>query len=174
MKRVITGILGTGAIALGIGCAERQTAYIPVYPAPTVVYQADTTPSPEQSAPAAVTAGVQPQTGAATSPGAPAIASGPTSPPGTTSQALLAQPVQVLNPPASVVAPGAPPPTKIEDVPIAPNGDYVWTPGYWAWNGTWVWVSGRYTLRPYPTARWTPGHWERRDRRYFWIEGRWG
>jgi hypothetical protein len=60
MKREITGILGTGVIAMGIGCAERQTAYIPVYPAPTVVYQANTTSLPELSAP---TAGAVPSSG---------------------------------------------------------------------------------------------------------------
>jgi hypothetical protein len=70
----------------------------------------------------------------------------------------------------------APPPPRSERIPAARRG-YVWTPGYWNWNGRrYVWVAGSwarerrgYAYRPHEwverDGRWTlrRGGWDRRD-----------
>src|ERR1035438_1171197 len=76
-------------------------------------------------------------------------------------------------PQAAVVAPSAPPPPQVEYVPVAPGPYYVWAPGYWSWNGGWVWVGGRYMSRPRPGAVWVGGHWGRHGHGYVWIGGGW-
>lgn len=87
--------------------------------------------------------------------------------------------VYVERPPVSV-APGSqvvvadpPPPSPSEVVVEAPGPAYVWVPGYWSWQGHWVWVGGSWVIAPYPHAVWAGGHWGRRGHSYVWIEGRW-
>src|SRR5690348_15109392 len=47
-----------------------------------------------------------------------------------------------------------PPPAPQTEVIIAPPApNYVWNPGYWSWQGRWVWINGSYVVRPYPHAR---------------------
>jgi hypothetical protein len=68
------------------------------------------------------------------------------------------------------------PPAPIEEaVPYAPGPDYFWIGGHWSWNGRWVWIPGRYDRHPHfhPGGGWEAGHWDRRDGRYVWREGRW-
>jgi hypothetical protein len=153
-----------GVAALVSGCAEPQTTYVPVYhtgPAyvvqqpypPPVTYQVQPAPS---AAPAAPTAEWQ----------APAAAPVP----------VPAQPppqVVVAPPQQTVVVQSAPPPPRVEVIPAAPGPYYVWTSGYWAWNGGWVWVRGRYVARPRPTAVWVGGHWSRHGHGYVWVAGGW-
>jgi hypothetical protein len=78
-----------------------------------------------------------------------------------------------LPPETNLIAPIPPPPPLAESVPGAPSGEYVWVPGHWGWNGAWFWISGRWTPKPYVTARWAPGRWEQRGRRFVWMDGRW-
>ena len=66
-----------------------------------------------------------------------------------------------------------PPAPQLEVIPVAPGGDYYWTPGYWSWRGRWVWVGGYYVHRPHPGAVWIGGHWSRHGRGYIWIGGNW-
>lgn len=87
--------------------------------------------------------------------------------------ALLALPLPVGAQPAEPAAP--PPPPQAEVVPPNPGGPVVWQPGYWAWNGRWVWVAGRYERTPRPGAVWVPGHWVQGPLgRWRWIPGHWG
>jgi hypothetical protein len=72
-----------------------------------------------------------------------------------------------------ILAPSAPPPPQVEVIPYAPGPYYVWTPGYYAWNGGWVWVSGRYVVRPRPAAVWVGGHWTTHGHGYVWVGGGW-
>jgi hypothetical protein len=59
-------------------------------------------------------------------------------------------------------------------VVIRPGPRYVWTLGYYRYDGRrYVWVPGRYVLPPRPHARWVPGHWAHRRGGYVWIEGHW-
>ncbi len=66
-----------------------------------------------------------------------------------------------------------PPPPQVEVVPMSPGPGYAWVPGYWGWNGEWVWVSGRYVVRPHAHAVWVRGHWSPHGRGYVWVGGRW-
>jgi len=76
---------------------------------------------------------------------------------------------------AVVAAPVAPPAVQVEAIPVAPGPAYVWVPGCWNWNGrVWVWVGGRYALRPWHGAVWVRGHWAHHHRGYVWVGGRWG
>jgi hypothetical protein len=72
----------------------------------------------------------------------------------------------------------APPPPRVEIVPPS-RPDFVWTPGYWAWDhGRHVWIEGRWIAarrgEMWVPERWVefreqrgvhwhfePGHWER-------------
>jgi hypothetical protein len=67
----------------------------------------------------------------------------------------------------------APPAALAELIPVAPGANYYWTPGYWTWKGTWVWVRGSWIIRPWPGAIWVAGHWGRHGRGVIWIGGRW-
>jgi hypothetical protein len=52
----------------------------------------------------------------------------------------------------------APPPLRVERVP-PPRRGYVWSPGYWAWNGRhYVWVAG-YWVHVRHHQYYAPGHW---------------
>ncbi len=69
----------------------------------------------------------------------------------------------------------APPPLPVYAQPFAPGPDYMWTPGYWAWNGaTYYWVPGTWVLAPYVGALWTPGYWGWGGAAYIWHPGYWG
>jgi hypothetical protein len=81
----------------------------------------------------------------------------------------------VAPPPDAPVAAEAPPPPQVEVVPVAPSPDYAWTPGYWSIGvgGRWVWIGGRYIVRPRAHAVWVGGRWERHSHGYVWVGGRW-
>jgi hypothetical protein len=68
----------------------------------------------------------------------------------------------------------APPAPVVEPVPVAPAPNYVWQPGYWAWNGTqYVWVPGGNVVPPYPGAVWVAGRWVPRGHGWIWVDGHW-
>ena len=66
-----------------------------------------------------------------------------------------------------------PPPPPRAYYGVAPGPRYVWTDGFWAWRGRWVWAPGRWAIPPHPRAVWVPGYWVPRHRGYVFIEGRW-
>jgi hypothetical protein len=69
----------------------------------------------------------------------------------------------------------APPPIPIYVQPPIPAPDYLWTPGYWAWNGDdYYFVPGSWIEAPQPGYLWTPGYWGWRDGGYFFNQGYWG
>ena len=69
----------------------------------------------------------------------------------------------------------APPDLPVYAQPPCPGEDYIWTPGYWAWDGyDYYWVPGTWVLAPQPGFFWTPGYWAWRDGAYFWSAGYWG
>jgi hypothetical protein len=72
----------------------------------------------------------------------------------------------------AVIVGVAPPPVRVEVVPRARVG-YVWTSGYWRWNGHHhVWVGG-YWLPARPGWRWTPAHWAPYGARWRYYPGYW-
>ena len=70
----------------------------------------------------------------------------------------------------------APPELPVEyDQPALPDDGYIWTPGYWAWDGMdYYWVPGTWVLPPASDMLWTPGYWGWRDGFYGWNQGYWG
>ena len=67
-----------------------------------------------------------------------------------------------------------PPAVRVETQTVAPGANYVWTRGYWRWNGvTYIWVPGSWIVRPRPAAVYVEGHWLRRGSRWVWVAGRW-
>jgi WXXGXW repeat (2 copies) len=68
-----------------------------------------------------------------------------------------------------------PPPLPIYDQPPIPAPGYIWTPGYWAWDGyDYYWVPGTWVLAPQPGLLWTPGYWTWQDGVYLFQAGYWG
>jgi len=69
----------------------------------------------------------------------------------------------------------APPPLPDYAQPICPGDGYIWTPGYWAWDGTdYYWVPGTWVEAPEVGYLWTPGYWGWGDDGYFFNDGYWG
>src|SRR5215472_2962379 len=132
-------------------------------------------PSSQQKlyAPAPSTAPGQPTPNSSSISQAPTVPNAPTitsAPGGSSNAAAQGQPGST--PPATVVE-QSPPPPQVEVMPVAPGPNYYWVPGYWTWNGTWVWVGGRYAVRPWHGAVWVGGHWSHHGRSYVWVGGGW-
>jgi WXXGXW repeat (2 copies) len=74
------------------------------------------------------------------------------------------------------VSVGFPPPVlPVYVQPPIPAAGYIWTPGYWAWNGAdYYWVPGTWVLAPYYGALWTPGYWGWTGGVYVFHAGYWG
>jgi hypothetical protein len=71
---------------------------------------------------------------------------------------------------------GFPPPIlPVYAQPVIPAVGYIWTPGYWAWNGAgYYWVPGTWVLPPFYGALWTPGYWGWGGGVYAFHAGYWG
>lgn len=61
-----------------------------------------------------------------------------------------------------------------DDSSICPPDGYMWTPGYWAWDGGYYWVPGTWVFAPEVGDFWTPGYWSWSDGGYVFHEGYWG
>lgn len=88
----------------------------------------------------------------------------------------FAQPVD-LNPQSGILAPNEPPPPVIEnpsdEKPKSSN--YVWIPGYWAWDADrkgYIWVSGCWRIPP-ANMSWVPGYWTKVSDGWQWVAGFW-
>jgi hypothetical protein len=88
----------------------------------------------------------------------------------------FAQPLD-LAPQAGIISPNEPPADIVED-PAAerPKGSqYVWIPGYWAWDTErmdYVWVSGCWRVPPAGMS-WIPGYWNKVPQGWQWVAGFW-
>ena len=67
----------------------------------------------------------------------------------------------------------APPPLPVYEQPPIPGPGYIWTPGYWAWDGSYYWVPGTWVIAPVGLL-WTPGYWGWVEGAYVWNAGYWG
>lgn len=68
-----------------------------------------------------------------------------------------------------------PPPLPVYEQPVIPGPGYIWTPGYWAWDGAeYYWVPGTWILAPFYGALWTPGYWGWDGVVYVFHPGYWG
>src|SRR5262249_5913224 len=69
----------------------------------------------------------------------------------------------------------APPPLPVYKQPICPGEGYIWTPGYWAWDGDdYYWVPGTWILAPEPGYLWTPPYWGWGGSAFVFHAGYWG
>jgi len=68
----------------------------------------------------------------------------------------------------------APPELPVYDQPICPGDGYIWTPGYWAWDGEYYWVPGTWVLAPEVGYLWTPGYWGWGGSGFLFYDGYWG
>jgi WXXGXW repeat (2 copies) len=70
----------------------------------------------------------------------------------------------------------APPALPVYVQPPCPVVNYLWVPGYWAWNGDfgYYWVPGVWVAPPQPGLLWTPGYWGWGGGMYGWHAGYWG
>jgi hypothetical protein len=69
----------------------------------------------------------------------------------------------------------APPDLPVYEQPLCPGVDYLWVPGYWAWDGDdYFWVPGTWVLAPQPGFFWTPGYWAWGGNGFFFTTGYWG
>ncbi|HVI09277.1 MAG TPA: hypothetical protein VND65_13395 [Candidatus Binatia bacterium] len=71
----------------------------------------------------------------------------------------------------------APPALPVYEQPVCPGDDYIWTPGYWAWDDDgddYYWVPGTWVLAPDAGFFWTPPWWGWADGAYVFHEGWWG
>jgi WXXGXW repeat (2 copies) len=56
----------------------------------------------------------------------------------------------------------APPVLPVYLQPACPTPNYIWTPGFWAWDTNYrdyFWVPGTWVSAPQPGYLWTPGYW---------------
>jgi hypothetical protein len=69
----------------------------------------------------------------------------------------------------------APPMLPVYAQPMIPEAGYIWTPGYWAWNGGgYYWVPGTWVEPPQVGLLWTPGYWGWAGGMYEFHRGYWG
>lgn len=92
------------------------------------------------------------------------------------SAALVALPLPAAARVGVVISVGIPPPAlPVQYQPMAPGPGYIWTPGYWSWDGAgYVWVQGAWVLPPQAGLLWTPGYWGWGGTAYIWHPGYWG
>src|SRR6267154_5463903 len=68
-----------------------------------------------------------------------------------------------------------PPPLPVYEQPICPEEGYIWTPGYWAWDGDdYYWVPGTWVLAPEVGFFWTPPYWGWGGSAFLFHAGYWG
>jgi Skp family chaperone for outer membrane proteins len=92
---------------------------------------------------------------------------------------LLPLGIVLLLPTASLAQVGvsvaiAPPELPVYEQPMCPGDGYIWTPGYWAWDGEYYWVPGTWVMAPEVGFLWTPGYWGWGGSGFLFSEGYWG
>jgi hypothetical protein len=74
-----------------------------------------------------------------------------------------------------ITAPPPPPPMVVEVKPPPPSREHLWIEGYHRWDGrAYIWVPGRWEVRPRANVKWVPARWEPRGAGKVWVEGHWG
>jgi WXXGXW repeat (2 copies) len=70
-----------------------------------------------------------------------------------------------------------PPPLPVYEQPLCPGPNYIWTPGYWAYDyddQDYYWVPGTWIMAPQVGFLWTPGWWGWGGDGFLFHEGFWG
>jgi hypothetical protein len=77
-------------------------------------------------------------------------------------------------PPNVVYVPVAPPKPFEETRGVSPGAAYVWTPGYYRWDGsTYIWIDGGWQRPPRAGSTWVSGTWKHSSKGWYWVDGRW-
>ena len=90
---------------------------------------------------------------------------------------LAATPAQCSTAVSVGISVNVPPPAlPVYVQPACPGPNYIWTPGYWAWDPAYgyYWIPGTWVLAPTPGWLWTPGYWGWFNGAYLWHAGYWG
>jgi hypothetical protein len=68
-----------------------------------------------------------------------------------------------------------PPPLPVYEQPPIPGPEWLWTPGYWAYDDDfgYYWVPGTWVQAPRPGLLWTPGYWAFENGVYRYFAGYW-
>jgi hypothetical protein len=70
-----------------------------------------------------------------------------------------------------IVVDTPPPPPRVETAP-AHRAGYVWSPGFWEWNGHFFrWRSGAFVSER--RGRWIADHWDAIGDRWHFVAGHW-
>ncbi len=76
--------------------------------------------------------------------------------------------------PGAMMADSQPPPPLVEEALDQPGDGYVWTDGYWHWNGTdWVWISGAWSPPLDPGVVFIPPAYYTSGPGCLYVPGRW-
>lgn len=70
----------------------------------------------------------------------------------------------------------APPALPVYTQPLCPAENYMWVPGYWAWDPDFLdyfWVPGTWVLAPERGYLWTPGYWAWNGSGFMFNQGYW-
>jgi hypothetical protein len=69
---------------------------------------------------------------------------------------------------------GPPRPVVEGPIGVAPGVGYVWTPGFYDWDGSrWAWRHGEWRRPPHPGQEWVAPRWEHDHNGYRFHGGRW-
>lgn len=72
-----------------------------------------------------------------------------------------------------IVVETAPPAAKPSPPPAPTKVGYVWSPGYWNWNGTaYVWTEGSW-VAVVEAKTWVPPTWTKQDGKWYFTAGHW-
>jgi len=67
------------------------------------------------------------------------------------------------------------PPQAKESLPPTPTKvGYVWSTGYWTWNGkSYDWTEGSWVAVAQPTQKWVEPTWTKQDNKWYFTAGHW-
>ncbi len=75
---------------------------------------------------------------------------------------------------AKVYVQTAPPAAKVVAPPTETKVGYVWSSGYWNWNGTaYVWTEGSW-VQVVETKKWIEPTWTQEGAKWYFTPGHWG
>jgi hypothetical protein len=68
----------------------------------------------------------------------------------------------------------APPAPRVSNPPTPTKVGYVWSSGYWNWNGTaYVWTEGNWIAVVEPTKKWVAPKWTQEGNKWYFTAGHW-
>ncbi|MFA5940495.1 MAG: YXWGXW repeat-containing protein [Sinimarinibacterium sp.] len=73
-----------------------------------------------------------------------------------------------------IIVDTAPPAAKKSAPPTASKVGYVWSSGYWNWNGSaYVWTEGSWVAVVEPAKKWVEPTWTQQGTKWYFTAGHW-